>query len=63
MDLKDTITINERIMRLIESKYPGEFPTSYSGLDYTYYKQLEKDIEKARHSILYFDKNDQTDES
>lgn len=63
MDFRMTIEINKEIMRLIKSKYPEIFPTGYSGPDYTYYKQLERDIEEAERHNSYFDKKDHADES
>lgn len=53
MDFRMTIETNKEIMRLIESKYPSDFPTGYSGPDYTYYKRLERDVEDAERQLSY----------
>lgn len=53
MDLKATLKINKKIMALIASKYPDEFPTGYTTLDFRYYTHLRKDIENAERHLSY----------
>lgn len=53
MDFRLTIDTNKRIMELIRSKYPNDFPTGYSGLEYTYYKRLERDVDDAERQLSH----------
>jgi len=52
MDLKETIKINNEIIRLICSKFEASDITGLSGPDRSYAKRLEQDNDKAQ---TYFD--------
>ena len=47
MTLEETIKINKKIMELIESKYPDNFPIGYTDTDHRYYQHLEDDVDKT----------------
>ena len=47
MNLKQTISINKRIMKLIRSKYTEVFPNGYDTPESRYYCRLKQDTEKA----------------
>lgn len=47
MDLQAQVDTNKEIMRLIRSKYPGDFPLGYNTPESRYYEQLKKEAEEA----------------
>lgn len=47
MTLKEQVQINRKIMELIKSKYPGDFPEAYSTPKSRYYQSLGRDIVTA----------------
>ena len=47
MNLKQAISVNKQIMKLIRSKYTEEFPNGYNSPESRYYCRLERDIETA----------------
>jgi len=53
MTFKETIEVNKKIMKLIRSKFPEEFPTGYPSPDYTYYTRLERDVEAAERCLRH----------
>lgn len=51
MNIKEIVKINKKIMKLIESKYPNEFPPAYTDTDYRYYMKLQKDVDAAERHL------------
>lgn len=51
MNLKATLKVNKKIMVLIASKYPDEFPPHYTAIDFRYYTHLRKDVEAAERHL------------
>jgi len=47
MNLKDTIEINKRIMKLIKRKYDEAFPAGHNTLESRYYEHLDLDTRDA----------------
>lgn len=47
MNLKQAISTNKKIMKLIRSKYTKEFPNGYNSPESRYYCRLERDIKEA----------------
>lgn len=47
MNLKETTKINRKIMVLIRSKNPEDFPNAYNTPESRYYRRLELDTEEA----------------
>lgn len=47
MDFKTMVKCNKKIMTLIRSKYPDDFPLAYNNSDAQYYNHLVDDVFKA----------------
>lgn len=47
MRIKTNVEVNKKIMALIKSKYPEDFPDEYNTPESRYYKRLELDTEEA----------------
>jgi len=47
MNLKDTIEVNKRIMKLIKRKYDEAFPAGHNTLESRYYEHLDLDTRDA----------------
>lgn len=53
MNLSTTIETNKKIMALIKSKYPSDFPLAYHNRESQYYRLLENDLVEAERSLSY----------